>query len=749
MGADTNQLFVIQQDAITQLYGIVKNENPTFWIVKPEYKLIMRIDSDVPNSENLFQLYKSRTEGSELPDYFTEVFAGLINAATGKLVLGPEYTVSHYVVETLPHLLEISDTRRQQNVKGLFNISTEQIIIPCYYDRLRPSELNPELIKTTIYEEVVETRYEGLIDSRTGKIILDTEFSIDQLFFYGQHQHQYFKNLPTQWAIKNLKTGYSGIINKEGQILLPFENTIQDGGFLDNETCENKVFFYQYRNKDGYVGVVNEQLDIIIPFEYVGLTVYKHTYDPNHKDTSFLLGNKNGKWGVINYLLQIMIPFEWDEIIYLYGMKDSVDGSYLLCVRKESKLGVVSILNRQVLPLDYDYIFPFTNNEGLRLLEVIKDNKKGLVDHNNFVIVPLDYDRLDMLWINNKSDDYLIKVTKNDKVGLIDLDNKVALPVQYSDIKNVYTNDFLNYTIEVTSGKKLGLVNQKNETIIKTEYEAFWEGGFIEGIMAAQKNKKWGLINDKAQIIAPFEYHSIINTGLSVTHRLFFKKEAHLPSVCIHTDVFSRDGYEGVKDLLNNPKLYNPQEEGLVIKEGAILFYEIGDFDAMDVYKVQLLALQPTFVFSYGYKKDKTLNSIAVIKSEIIGDTTALEEISQGYYDSKKNACPFFRLSDKMYTNLKKEQKTELRNIFGINYGVNKATIVLEKYKKKKIKVNGEKIEVNVLVGNVITTCIIEDKEVSNNDGDIIIWDNSSFPLVLSLDLMGSECTIELKEITI
>lgn len=231
-----------------------------------------------------------------------------------------------------------------------------------------------------------------------------------------------------------------------------------------------------------------------------------------------------------------------DNIACLYGFKDyqnnwvfkpqfeRVDdlGNYYKVV-KNGKFGVVTLLGKQIIPVEYSdiqfsssksqvsfynyklvkgYLLPVISD----LFKVSKDNRWGIIDKSGKQLIPIEYDKVGDL-INNH-----IILKKDMLFGFCDTTGKVYLPrfrylQDFCDGYAIFSNSVMNNTS--TDKREFGAINDAGQMIIPDEYD--WispctkktnnENNYL--IWVSEKDK-YGAFNRKGEkLLDNFDYPKI------------------------------------------------------------------------------------------------------------------------------------------------------------------------------------------------------------------------------------------------
>lgn len=223
-----------------------------------------------------------------------------------------------------------------------------------------------------------------------------------------------------------------------------------------------------------FYGVVSKNNKIVVPFEYDEIV--------NTFSSGLINVCKNDKWGCLDLEGNIVIPLIYDWI-FPFG-KDPWDTTG---AKRNGKWGIINRKGDEVIPCIYDNEIVFNKNSAI----VSLNGKIGEIDKKGKEIIPCQYACLEPL-VNSSN---LFKVMENDKWGVLDADGCVMIPLIYEKICEVYTD----YVIVKQNGH-FGLVNLNGEIIIPIEFDkidkSYHDTRLFDidnqsGFFAVLKNKKW------------------------------------------------------------------------------------------------------------------------------------------------------------------------------------------------------------------------------------------------------------------
>lgn len=245
------------------------------------------------------------------------------------------------------------------------------------------------------------------------------------------------------------KTGFSGVINKDGNQLMKemplwiqpiAENLfvakvnskyffldknlkkIHDFSFNKFEILHPEIVLFEVgKQHRESVGLMNMKGKIVLPAEYRQISY-------NERNEVYLVRDKEYKRGLLNKKFKNTVPFEYDMI------KESKD-SNLFLVLKDKKYGFVNAKGKVVVPMIYDRADVFS--EGLAPVQ--KDGKWGFINEKGKVIVPMVYDGA------NVFSEGLAPVKKDEKWGFVNDKGEVVINFQFVGIVRPFENGYAEY----------------------------------------------------------------------------------------------------------------------------------------------------------------------------------------------------------------------------------------------------------------------------------------------------------------
>lgn len=237
------------------------------------------------------------------------------------------------------------------------------------------------------------------------------------------------------------KTNRVGYIDKDGQLIIPFEfdaiETGEGGDILDfNDFSEglaavsknDKYGFIDTKGKvviepkyewassfsdglaivsvEGLYGAIDKQGKTVIPFEYESLGDFQEGFataarppkDPEDYES---------KYGLINKKNEVVIPFMYES---MGNLSES-----LIAVKKDGKWGYVDTKNKAIIPINLAYETVSDFSDGLAAVFNYEENsdnlKYGYIDKTGKLVIAMQF----------------IKAYWDDSEGIIDFNNGIAL----------------------------------------------------------------------------------------------------------------------------------------------------------------------------------------------------------------------------------------------------------------------------------------------------------------------------------
>ena len=402
---------------------------------------------------------------------------------------------------------------------GLFNMSSEKIIVPTLYERIDRwggiivqnnkrfgfydkngnMIINPNNSNYTDFEGIEypffafkrDTLY-GIFDTNINKVVVPDKYTSIELI---RPEKQEKDTTNQRYGFRIRKGNKFGILSKDYKEVLNCE--------FDDVPYHNKTFFYTDETilvrKENKYGIWDWKTEtLVVPVEYRYIEVINSHQKPYQK---YYVTHNDEKKGLYSSNFSQLLENKYDLVKY----NQSYDCTYF-SFRNEGKYGVCFPNNlKNNIKSEYDSFksvgyywvlmgqknMPFnlysqngdlkfenvTNVRDVNSLyartrtnsELIKiknsKNKTGIINsRTDKTIIPFEYDDITFYNFNT----YIAR--KDGKYGLLDTNNKAIIPFIYDTLSflSPYTN------LPILSAKKknsFGLISLKNEIVIKFIYE--------------------------------------------------------------------------------------------------------------------------------------------------------------------------------------------------------------------------------------------------------------------------------------
>lgn len=237
------------------------------------------------------------------------------------------------------------------------------------------------------------------------------------------------------------KTNRVGYIDKDGQLIIPFEfdaivageggeslefNDFSEGlaavskndkyGFIDTKGKVVIELKYEWASSfsdgltivsvEGLYGAIDTQGKTVIPFEYQALADFHDGFATAARPPKDL-ENYESKYGLINKKNEVVIPFMYES---MGNLSES-----LIAVKKDGKWGYVDTKNKAIIPITLKYEMVNDFSDGLAAVFSYEENsdnlKYGYIDKTGKLVIPIQF----------------TKAYWDDSEGLIDFNNGIAV----------------------------------------------------------------------------------------------------------------------------------------------------------------------------------------------------------------------------------------------------------------------------------------------------------------------------------
>lgn len=262
----------------------------------------------------------------------------------------------------------------------------------------------------------------GLID-KNGNTVLECEY--DRVAHIGYSGRGWVAG----------KGGLVGAVNERGEWMFPME-------YEEIKVKYNGGHFLKKGGKWGFISIDgSDKIDII----YDQIENYSSDWD------GFKV-KKDGKWGYVDPKNNVVVPLEYDSI--------SLCSDSMVKVKSGDKYGFYNLKKNTFTTLKYSYAEDYSSSKGGETVVAI-DRWRGVVDTDDRQILPMEYDYISI----DSPNRYRLK--KEGKYGIIDNKGNVIFPYKYSDLGK-FDDRGITYAENETG--KYGYVDENDRVVIDFLY---------------------------------------------------------------------------------------------------------------------------------------------------------------------------------------------------------------------------------------------------------------------------------------
>ena len=214
---------------------------------------------------------------------------------------------------------------------------------------------------------------------------------------------------------------------------------------------------------------------------------------------------KNGKFGLIDLLGKELLPVEYDEITVLNGIENSI------IIKKDNKIGLVNDTGSDIIECNYKEIKNLGDTYKDGYITVDENGKYGVISATKRQILENKYEEIKQIALK----EYYV-VSEDGKTKLINSKGETIIEDGFDEIKSATTNGII-----FTKNNLYGERNTSGEITLEAQYQDLKEAN--DGIYIAKQNDKYGIIDNMGNIQIPYEYQGITYNEKA---KLFFAEDA-------------------------------------------------------------------------------------------------------------------------------------------------------------------------------------------------------------------------------
>lgn len=351
------------------------------------------------------------------------------------------------------------------------------VIIPCEYDSIEQFKSTSNIAIANCYKVSKDGMY-GLINSKTNTLIVPIEYD-------------YVLTYDNTGAIIQCAKG-------PGPFFCPCDYRSLDGDII-------------YQNESDYPATVKKIGDDY----YQTPEGIKDKYGTYILDIAtnpaWMLDDNNIFIPLIGYPPEMMIlNIEKNELEWLpYNDYNNLGEIGIVSVSNDEGLwGCIDANQNTIIPFEYEYISPISNNT---FLSIQKNGKSGIADYDGNILIPCEYDMLYAEYFWGSYSKYKIEGTKDGKTyyGWIDENNKLVVPCEYESISKTLRG------YEVKKDGKYGFIDLNGKTLFEPEYDdTYYQFPFLdENHIGFIKDGKYGILQTNTGKTLPAIYDMVRSCG--------------------------------------------------------------------------------------------------------------------------------------------------------------------------------------------------------------------------------------------
>ena len=297
-----------------------------------------------------------------------------------------------------------------------------------------------------------------------------------------------------------------GVINQDGEEVI--QPSYQEMIVIPDKTKDVFICTYNVNEETGtyQTKVINSKNEEI-------LTGYDQiealdNIDENSNvwyEENVLRVEKDGKYGLIDLLGKELLPVEYDEITVLEGIENSI------IIKKDNKIGLVNDTGSIIIECNYKEIKNMGSTYKDGYITVDDNGKYGVISATKRQILDNKYEEIKQIALKEY---YVVK--EDGKTKLINSKGESIIEDGFDDIKSATTNGVI-----FTKNNLYGEMSTTGEITLETQYQDLKEAN--DGIYIAKQNDKYGIIDNMGNIQISYEYQGITYNEKA---KLFFAEDA-------------------------------------------------------------------------------------------------------------------------------------------------------------------------------------------------------------------------------
>ena len=396
-----------------------------------------------------------------------------------------------------------------------------------------------------------------------------------------------------------------GVINQDGEEVI--QPSYQEMIIIPDKTKDVFICTYNVNEETGTYqtkAINSKNEEILTGYDQIEALDNMDENSNVWYEENILRVEKNGKYGLIDLLGKELIPVEYDEITVLDGVENSI------IIKKDNKMGLVNDTGSIIIECNYKEIKNLGSTYKEGYITVDDNGKYGVISATKRQILDNKYEEIKQIALKEY---YVVK--EDGKTKLINSKGESIIEDGFDDIKSATTNGVI-----FTKNNLYGEMNTKGEITLEVQYQDLKEAN--DGIYIAKQNDKYGIIDNMGNIQIPYEYQGITYNEKA---KLFFAEDAQY-----NTSIIDNQYNVKATGILSD---VNTDEEYIRMRVNDE--YKYYNLNGEEISNIQALKNNTIFLSKkdgkYGYV-DKKGNSV----TEFIYDD-ATEQNKYGYAAVKKD----------------------------------------------------------------------------------------------------------------
>lgn len=396
-----------------------------------------------------------------------------------------------------------------------------------------------------------------------------------------------------------------GVINQDGEEVI--QPSYQEMIVIPDKTKDVFICTYNVNEETGTYqtkAINSKNEEVLTGYDQIEALDNMDKDNNVWYEKNVLKVEKNGKFGLIDLLGKELLPVEYDEITVLDGIENSI------IIKKGDNIGLVNDTGSIIVECNYKEIKNLGSTYKDGYITVDDNGKYGVISATKRQILDNKYEEIKQIALKEY---YVVK--EDGKTKLINSKGESIIEDGFDDIKSATTNGVI-----FTKNNLYGEMSTTGEITLETQYQDLKEAN--DGIYIAKQNDKYGIIDNMGNIQISYEYQGITYNEKA---KLFFAEDAEY-----NTSIIDNQYNVKATGILSD---VNTDEEYIRMRVNDE--YKYYNLNGEEISNIQALKNNTIFLSKkdgkYGYV-DKKGNSV----TEFIYDD-ATEQNKYGYAAVKKD----------------------------------------------------------------------------------------------------------------